>query len=668
MLTGAAEVCPIPIITKSGVPVPVETRVSHGFWDGSAAIFGVSKDLSKIKLSEEKFSKAFHMNPVSMALLRCEDGIIIDVNKTFLRVFDYSREEVIGQTLSHLNFFVDLADQKVASKTIKCNEIIRETEVTVKAKNGSQRVGLFSTETVYIGKDLCLLTVFVDMSQQKESENALREKTALLGNLLASIPDIIFFKNIHGVYLGCNPEFARFVGREPSMIAGFTDFDLFGREVADSFREQDQIMMGQGVPRHNEEWVAFPDGPRKLLDTFKAPLRDADGRIIGLLGISRDITERDCSQKALAEKEEKIRLLLDSTAEAIYGLDLDGNCTFCNNSCLGLLGYKDPKELLGKNMHLQIHAKHADGTAFPVEKCRIFQAFRKGDATHVDNEVLWRADGTCFYAEYWSYPQREAGAVVGAVVTFLDITERRQAEAEAQKAFRVKSDFISMVSHELRTPLSVIVEGIKLVVDGSCGSLNNEQKEYLTIAERNVDRLGRLINDVLDIQKLESGLMKYRLGEYDINELIAALMVSMGTLAKKRGLELEYAAGTDIPKITFDSDKIAQVMTNLISNALKFTEQGKVTVKTECRDGRVKVSVSDTGTGIREQDMHRLFGKFEQIITGNERKTGGTGLGLSISREIIKSHGGEIWAESEFGVGTTFSFTLPISPRSPASA
>ncbi len=143
-----------------------------------------------------------------------------------------------------------------------------------------------------------------------------------------------------------------------------------------------------------------------------------------------DLTRQEL---ALREKEEKISLLLNSTAEAIYGLDMDGNCTFCNASCLRLLGYNSPDELLGRNMHWQIHAKYPDGTHFPVEECRIFQAFNKGEGTHVDDEVLWRSDGTSFPAEYWSYPQRRDGVVVGAVVTFLDITDRKRAEEALHK-------------------------------------------------------------------------------------------------------------------------------------------------------------------------------------------------------------------------------------------
>lgn len=160
---------------------------------------------------------------------------------------------------------------------------------------------------------------------------------------------------------------------------------------------------------------------------------------VQFIAVGVDITERTRAENALKESEEKILLLLNSAAEGVYGIDMNGNCTFCNAACLRILGYTNEKELLGRNMHWQIHMKHADGSHFPVEECRIFRAFHKGEGTHVDDEVLWRADGTSFPAEYWSYPQRSSGEVIGAVVTFFDITERKRIEntlRESEQKYR----------------------------------------------------------------------------------------------------------------------------------------------------------------------------------------------------------------------------------------
>ncbi|MEI6424485.1 MAG: PAS domain S-box protein, partial [Lentisphaerota bacterium] len=429
----------------------------------------------------------------------------------------------------------------------------------------------------------------------------LREKTSILSGLLTSIPDMVFFKNKEGVYLGCNPEFARFANRDIPDIVGSTDYDLFDKELADFFRTQDCIMMEHNMPRHNEEWVQYPDGARVLLDTAKAPLMDADGRVLGLLGVGRDITDlkretmklqnisdrlalavraggvgiwdwdvvnncviwdeqmfrlygtasdkftstyevwlaglhpddrqrsdeeirlalsgekefntefrvlwpdgtichisclaivqRDAAgqplhmlgtnwditaqklvEKKLLEKEEEIHLLLDSTAEAIYGLDINGNCTFCNSACLRLLGYTLPGELLGKNMHWQIHSKHPDGSHFPVKDCRIYQAFKKGERLHVDDEVLWRADGSSFPVEYWSVPQHNEGVLVGAVMTFVDITNRKHLEAEkakleARNRQLQKAESLGRMSgaiaHHFNNKLNVVMGYLEMVI------------------------------------------------------------------------------------------------------------------------------------------------------------------------------------------------------------
>lgn len=238
-----------------------------------------------------------------------------------------------------------------------------------------------------------------------------------------------------------------------------------------------------------------------------------------------------------------------------------------------------------------------------------------------------------------------------------------QYSKELEDALRIKSDFTSMVSHELRTPLTAIKEGISLVADGTTGKLNKDQKEFLDIAKRNVDRLTRLINDVLDLQRLEAGKLFFNLQPNDINDAINEVCDMMITLVKDRALTLELKLDRKLPPVTFDKDKIIQVLMNLINNALKFTEKGGITITTH-RDGNVvMVSVRDTGLGIRPEDMPRLFKRFEQLDTGTERKPGGTGLGLAISKEIIEMHGGKIWVESVFGEGTTFSFNLPIIER-----
>jgi len=229
-----------------------------------------------------------------------------------------------------------------------------------------------------------------------------------------------------------------------------------------------------------------------------------------------------------------------------------------------------------------------------------------------------------------------------------------------KESMELKSKFASTVSHELRTPLSVIKEGISMVRDGFYGGINDKQEDLLSVVAINANRLNQLINDILDFQKYESGKMKLVFEKNDINKVVQEAYRGVELLVKEKSINFVFNMGEDLPKIKFDKDRIIQVIVNLLGNAIKFTEKGSITVSTTKNGNSIQVAVRDTGCGIKPEDMLRLFKSFEQLGGPNKRGEKGTGLGLAISKEIIMSHGGKAWVDSEFGKGTTFYFTLPI--------
>lgn len=231
--------------------------------------------------------------------------------------------------------------------------------------------------------------------------------------------------------------------------------------------------------------------------------------------------------------------------------------------------------------------------------------------------------------------------------------------------YEVQKEFTSTVSHELRTPLASIKTAIDLVVKKTVGEINSEQEDVLGRAKKNVDRLKRLIDDILDLTKMESGKMQMNFLMNDMNKLIQEVMETQKDVAKSRGLYLKIDLAPSIPKIPFDSDRMVQVLNNLLGNAMKFTKEGGITIKTQDKslENHIVVSVIDTGKGISEKDILKLFQKFQQIESAEENEEGGTGLGLAICKEIVERHGGKIWVESLQGHGTTFSFLLPIQER-----
>ncbi|MFC1571397.1 ATP-binding protein [Candidatus Margulisiibacteriota bacterium] len=243
----------------------------------------------------------------------------------------------------------------------------------------------------------------------------------------------------------------------------------------------------------------------------------------------------------------------------------------------------------------------------------------------------------------------------------LNMMEDLQEEKEkVDELMRIKSDFTSMVSHEMRTPLTAIKEGIGIVQDGTTGKVNADQNEFLGIAKRNVDRLHRLINDVLDFSKLEAKRLEFKMQTGVILDTIREAVNAEKKVAEEKGLYMktEFVAG--IPKISYDEDRIMQVMTNFLSNAIKFTEKGGITVSVGRENGQIKVCVADTGPGVAKEDIPKLFHKFQQLGGASGRKTGGTGLGLAICKQIIEQHKGRVWVESELGKGSQFCFSLPI--------
>ncbi len=231
--------------------------------------------------------------------------------------------------------------------------------------------------------------------------------------------------------------------------------------------------------------------------------------------------------------------------------------------------------------------------------------------------------------------------------------------------YEAQKEFSSTVSHELRTPLASMKAMIDIVASGTAGPLTDEQKNFLERAKNNVDRLNRLINEILSLTKLESGAVSLKLSECVLNDIISEIALTYRPGAEKRNLYLREQYAVDLPRINVDQDKISQVVNNLVSNALKFTETGGVTVKTsfDTEKNIVSVCVSDTGKGIKEEDIPKLFKKFLQLGEPVDRNQGGTGLGLAISKEIISQHGGKIWVESKPGEGSSFCFVLPIKER-----
>jgi PAS domain S-box-containing protein len=369
---------------------------------------------------------------------------------------------------------------------------------------------------------------------------------------------------------------------------------------------------------------------------------------------------------AVAAAEERSRLILTSVDEGICGLNNDGQMTFMNAAGAQMLGYQ-PEELIGQMMHAAIHYAHEDGTSFPQETCRMHLTARDGIPRVASDEVLWRKDGSHFPVEYSTMPIINSGMTVGTVIAFRDITVRLKAEAElrtakeaAESATRAKSDFLANMSHEIRTPMNAILGLTHLALKTD---LTAKQADYLAKVKSAAQSLLGIINDILDFSKIEAGKLDMEQTEFELEKVLENLSNVVGHKAQDKNLEFLIAAQPDIPcNLVGDPLRLGQILINLVNNAIKFTERGEilVTLALEERSAdriKLKVAVRDSGIGMTSEQSARLFQAFSQADSSTTRKYGGTGLGLSICKRLVEMMDGEIWAESQSGVGSIFSFT-----------
>lgn len=404
------------------------------------------------------------------------------------------------------------------------------------------------------------------------------------------------------------------------------------------------------------------------------------------------------SRESLKKSEEQTRLLLESTGEGIYGIATDGRCILCNPSAARMLGYRSPSELEGRDMHKTMHHSYHDGSVYPVEECRASRPYLDGMPVHVDDEVFWRADGSCFPVEYHGNPIYHDGKLVGAVVNFSDITERKRAERELQEAHdalaeersrlaervrertaeldraneelahtaQAKDEFLAAMSHELRTPLTSILGLSETLEEGLLGRLTRQQTQAAHTIYENGSHLLDLINDVLDMSRIASGQVKMHWDYVPVSQLWDASLRLIRHAAKAKNLNIQTNIDTDVLMLRGDNRRLKQMLVNLLGNAVKFTPEGGtigLDVAGDKTRKLVYISVWDTGVGIPAEQRERLFKPFVQLDSKLSRQYDGTGLGLALTKAMAELHGGTIDVDSAPGEGSRFQLTLPWDPE-----
>jgi PAS domain S-box-containing protein len=395
------------------------------------------------------------------------------------------------------------------------------------------------------------------------------------------------------------------------------------------------------------EWTYIrKDGTRFPVLLSITVLYDTWGKITGYLGIASDISEKHEAELALRKAEETFRTLLQESSDIVTILSPSGDIRYLSPAVERILGY-EAKKLEGKNVFEYVHP---DDLAQSVESLGNTST-TPGYAVPL-NLRLRRPDGSYVWVELIANNLLHDPNIHGIVINARDVTARHEME-------KMKRDFISTVSHELRTPLTSIHAALGLLASGKLGNISEKALLMLDIAVKNTDRLVRLVNDILDIERMDSGQMQVELKPIDVTEFLAQASETMRGMADAAGVKLKLVSRN--LTINADVDRMTQVVTNLLSNAIKFSPRGStVTIAAEQVGRTVHLSVADQGRGIPEDKLETIFERFQQVDASDSREKGGTGLGLSICRMVIQQHGGRIWATSNDPAGSIFHVELPL--------
>jgi len=618
----------------------------------------LNKEVKERKKIQEYFSAL--VTNVPGVIYRCandKDWTMEFISDEVHHLTGYPAQDFIGNKVRTYESIIYPEDRPLVNNTIQESVKLSipysiEYRIIDSRKNvkwvHEQGCGIFEDNTGL----LSLNGAIFDITNDKNNRIELAERKEWLDTALNSIGDAVITTDSNGMINFINP-----IAQE---LTGWGQGEASGRHIEEVFviKTEDTgekavnpvitvISSGKISKLANHTVLIAKDGKRRAIDDSAAPIKKPDdNQIVGVVLVFRDVTERNEREKRLQE----LSVAVEQSPACVVITDIKGNIQYVNHKFIQLTGYSF-KEVAGLNPRI---LKSGEQSAEFYKN--LWGTITSGEDWHGEFHNK-KKNGELYWESASISPIRgKDGVITNFLAVKEDVTERKKLE-------RLKDDFVSTISHELRTPLTAIKEGINIVSDGSAGLVNEEQLEFLGIAKRNVDRLSRLINEILDFQKFESGRMVFNISENKITDVAREVWESMSIVASSKGLRLLFEAKDDLPKIKFDKDKITQVITNLVSNAIKFTKEGSITILVEKVENTIKVSVRDTGSGMRQEDLVKLFQKFVQLEGLSDRKTGGTGLGLAISKDIIDGHRGKIWAESELGKGSVFSFILPIEER-----
>ncbi|HAT8179243.1 TPA: PAS domain S-box protein [Legionella pneumophila] len=648
-----------------------------------AGILAAARDISAQKKLEEELREQQNYNrrliesSVDALMIVDPNGVITDVNEQTVKLIGYNRRQLIGSPF--IDYFTepDLA-QKGVHKTFHEGSVTNY-ELIIRLKSGrkvpvSFNAAVFSDTS---GEVSGILAAARDITQQKQIEQALREQQNYTRGLIESNIDALITIDTIGIITDVNKQMCAISGRAREELIGtvFKNYFTKPQQAEDGIRK---VLSEERVI--NYELTLLAKNGKEIVVSYNATIfRGTNGSLRGVFASVRDISDQKYLERQIREQNRELtettnflnNILESSTEYSIVAIDLDRTILAWNAGAQRNYGYT-VDEMVNKQKINILFTKEDIETG---QVDAFFNtALKTGKAEGIFERV--RKNGECFTASATlSLRKTTNGTTIGYVLISKDITDQKRLEEQlrtknieleeknrrVQEANRLKSEFLANMSHELRTPLNGIIGFTELIHDGKVGSVSKEQKEYLGDILSSSKHLLQLINDVLDLSKVESGKMEFHPEKVKLEKVIREVIDILRTFISKKQIHLETKVSPKLKQIFIDPSKLKQVLYNYISNSLKFTpDGGKISIHAIPEaNNSFRIEVQDNGIGIHTEDLKHLFVEFQQLDASIAKKYQGTGLGLALTKRIVEAQGGEVGVKSTFGKGSIFYAIFP---------
>jgi PAS domain S-box-containing protein len=611
------------------------------------------------------------------------DGTITHWNPAAERVYGYRADEAIGRSVAMLAP-PELADDVVGLlERVRCGERIEAYETTRLTKDGRRIDVSLGTSPVLdpAGNVVAASSIARDVTERKRAERQLRvaTETAEGANSALRESEERFRGAFNGASIGMalvSPE-GRFlqVNRALCGILGYAENELLAKTFQDLTHPDDleadadlarQLLANEITTYQVEKRYLCKDGRLAWVRVTASLVHDATGDPLYFVFQMQDITPYKAAGAALREAEARYRTLVEQIPAAVYVNPADalGSPLYISPRVETLLGYAPDEWLAASDLWIErLHPEDRKRVLAEIARASV-----TGESLSLEYRCLTRDEREVWVHDEVALVRDENGAPQYWQGFMVDITDRKRAEEDlraakdaAEESSRLKSAFLRMATHELRTPLTIVSGYVEALVSSTAARLTAEEREFFDIAQAGTKTLSRLVDDLLDLARIEAGRVDLAIRAVDVGEAIKQVhrMVSVQAVAK--GIDSSVTVEPDLPLIAADPDRLTQILLNLVGNAVKFTQQGHVQ-STVCRVGNgVEISVADTGIGIAPEAQTAIFDEFRQADASTTRRFGGTGLGLAIAKRLVEMQSGTLTVESTLGVGSTFTLWLPAA-------